>query len=57
MSVGLTVTIRPVTGGMRSTWPALMSFLDFRLLAHATDIIETRYLVAMPGSVSPALTV
>ena len=57
MSVGLTVTIRPVTGGMRRTWPALMSFLDLRLLAHATDIIETRYLVAMAGSVSPDLTV
>src|SRR6266576_3634741 len=48
VSVAATVTIRPVTGGMRSCWPLWRSVLDLRLFAHQTDIIETRYLPAMP---------
>src|SRR3954454_25214054 len=55
VSVGGTVTMRPVTGGIRSGRPALTSF-DLRSFAHQTDIIETPNFEAMAASVSPLAT-
>ena len=56
VSVAATVTMSPVTGGIRSVRPALTS-LDFRSFAHQTDIIETPNFEAIPASVSPDATV
>ena len=57
VSLAVTLTMRPVTGGMRRTLPARMSFIDFRLLAHTIDMVETSYLAAIAVSVSLPLTV
>ena len=56
VSVALTVTTRPVTGGILSTWPILRSSLDLSSFAHHTVIIETSNLLAIATSVSPDLT-
>ena len=56
MSVAATLTMSPVTGGMRSVSPFLKSVFDLRSLAHTIVIGETLNLVAMPPSVSPFLT-
>ena len=56
MSFGVTVTTRPVTGGIVRVWPMCRSFLFLRSFAHQTVIIETSNLAAMPTSVSPGFT-
>ena len=56
VSFGVTVTTRPVTGGIVSVWPMCRSFLFLRSFAHQTVIIETSNLDAIPTSVSPGLT-
>ena len=56
MSVGVTVTMSPVTGGMLSVWPLWRAVLDLRSLAHATLIVETWNFAAIAARVSPALT-
>ena len=49
MSSAVTVTTRPVTGGIESSWPMCRSSLDLRSLAHQMVIIETPNLRGDPG--------
>ena len=56
VSPALTVTTRPLTGGITSTWPTLRSSFDLSLFAHQIVIIETPVRLAIPVSVSPDRT-
>ena len=55
VSVDLTFTTRPLTGGIVSFWPG-RSLIDVSLLAQKIVALSTLYFLLRLASVSPALT-